>query len=233
MSIQQNVWGQPSTNRPTIPPQIYDAYRLAYNNVTYCDLRMALDEAAEIDLQRDSELTEAFIIKVMNLLIDASFERCGAVFYQGAEATLRQALEPLDSRLTGLALRHLANFGASPMVGTPTSVERLAHDLHIARAELSAAEQEARQQAGFKAALAAAWLKAAKWLIGAAADLLTDSYAPGLSWQCGAQDKLVAAMFALKQGIVLMLDEKFTLPIKLRDALLQLLERMSLDDFLR
>ena len=43
----------------------------------------------------------------------------------------------------------------------------------------------------------------------------------------------MAAVFALKQGIVLMLDEKFRLPMKLRDALLQMLERMSLEDFLR
>ncbi|MHB8629805.1 MAG: hypothetical protein ACYDBJ_25850 [Aggregatilineales bacterium] len=36
-----------------IPPQVYDAYHLAYNNVTYLEMRAALEETAEISQRSD------------------------------------------------------------------------------------------------------------------------------------------------------------------------------------
>ncbi len=208
----------------TIPPRVYDAYHLAYNNVTYRAVRDALDEAAEISGRGNGKITETFIVETMNLLIDASFERLGAVLYQGAEAKLLTLLRPLASNLTGLALRHLSNFGVSPMPATPTPLYLLIKELSIARADLSASTQDARQLDNYKARIAAEWLKAATLLIGTAADLLADVQSPGTTWRHGAQDKLTTAFFTLKHGIETMLDEDYTPPPKLGDAVLQMLD---------
>ena len=119
-----------------ISAQVYDAYHLAYNNVTYRAVRTALEEVAEISQRGSGRITESFVTDALNLLIDSSFERCGALWYQGSEAKLLEKLSSLDSYVTGLALRHLANFGISPVPGQPASLRQLIDELSIARAEL-------------------------------------------------------------------------------------------------
>jgi len=205
-----------------IPSQVYDRYRLAYNNVTYRAVHDALEECAALDNRDDRHITEAFITDTMNLLIDASFARLGTTLYQDAEAKLLDKLRPLDSYLRGLAQRHLSNFGISPIAARPTPLHRLTHELSITRADLSAAEQDARRQDGYKADVAAEWLKVGQLFIGAATDLLTDTHTPGVVWRRSADEKLSAALVALHDGLKVMLDEDYTMPPSLSQTLQQL-----------
>jgi hypothetical protein len=210
--------------------QIYATYNLYYNNVTYRAVRAALDEAAQISRRSDHPITELFIAEVMNALIDASFERLGAITYRGAEAKLRDLLRPLDSYLTSLALRHLANFGRSLVIDYPPPLHDLIEELQITRAELSMAEQEARCQDSNETRLASAWLKAAVLLIGAAADRLSDGFLPGTVWRTGAQEKFIAAVVALKDSVTIAHDEHYALSPRLRDTLAQMLELLTVPD---
>lgn len=210
---------QPDHN---IPSQVYDMYRLAYNNVTYRAVRDALEECAALEMRDDRRITEQFIMDTMNLLIDASFGRLGAPLYQDTEARLLDKLRPLDSYLTGLAQRHLSNFGISPIAANPTPLHRLTRELSITRADLSAAEQDARRQDGYKAHVAAEWLKVGRLFIGAATDLLTDTHTPGVVWRHSADEKLCAALVALHDGLKVALDEDYTLPPILSQALQQM-----------
>jgi hypothetical protein len=172
-----------------ISSQIHDAYHLAYNNVTYRAFRAALEESAELSRYGDRPITEGFVTDAMNGLIDASFERLGSAIYKGSEATLCAMLRPLDSRLTGLAMRHLSNFGVSALPANPIPLPVLTQELSITRADLSAAEQDARRQDGYKAHVAAEWLKVGRLFIGAATDLLTDTHTPGVVWRRSADEK--------------------------------------------
>lgn len=210
--------------------QIYATYNLYYNNVTYRAVRAALDEAAQISRRGDNPISELFIAEVMNALIDASFERLGAITYRGAEAKLRDLLRPLDSHMTGLALRHLANFGRSLVIDYPPPLYDQIEELHITRAELSMAEQEARCQDSNETRLASVWLKTAVLLIGAAADRLSDGFLPGTVWRTGSQEKLIAAVVALKESIAMANDEHYALSPRLRDMLTQMLELLSTSD---
>src|SRR4051794_22627700 len=113
--------------KPEISPQVYAAYNLLYNNVTYRAVRKALEEAASYGQLRKDKPNVAFIDEIMILLIDASLERCGAEHYQGMEAHLMLRLRPLVSNFSGLVQRHLSNFGPGATAITPiaTSSEML------------------------------------------------------------------------------------------------------------
>lgn len=205
-----------------IPSQVYDLYRLAYNNVTYRAVREALEECAALEMRDDRRITEQFITDTMNLLIDASFGRLGAPLYQDTEARLLDKLRPLDSYLTGLAVQHLSNFGISPIAANPTPLSRLTRELSITRADLSGAEQDARRQDGHKAHVAAEWLKVGRLFIGVATDLLTDTHTPGVVWRHSADEKLSAALVALHDELKVALDEDYTLPPALNQTLQQM-----------
>ncbi len=214
----------------TIPPQIYDTYHLYYNNTTYRAFREALEEAARFGALHVDQSNEEFIVLAMNLLIDASLERCHAALYEGIEAQLREMLRPLDSRLLGLAMRHLDNFGSSLVTEATLPVRHIVEMLNITRAELSGYQHDVRRSKTYRAEIAAAWLNVAGLLMGAAVDVLTDELYHSLTWRRGARDKFAAALLAVKQGIEIAQETDFTLPEHLPDVLAQILKLFPAPD---
>ena len=214
-----------STNSTSdVPPEVYDTYNLLFNNVTYRAVRKALEEAASYGSLNADQPNVAFIDEIMALLIDASFERCGAERYQGAEADLMRRLRPLDSHLSGLAQRHLSNFGPSPDHAVRPSSELL----QITRAELHALRHEMQQDAAANAHIAAHWLQAAALLTGAAGELIHELDYPITANRHAARATLLAAFEALEQGIAASMSAAYPLPDDLDDVLRRILSRLAL-----
>src|SRR5688500_3656361 len=94
----------------TVPQYIMDHYSHHFNNRTYGAVAAYLDALAVQYTHIDG--TTHFM--VMNLLIDASYERSGAEFYKGAEQRLIAMLKlvPTPDRIIELCQIHLDNFGS-------------------------------------------------------------------------------------------------------------------------
>src|SRR5258708_4951590 len=137
--------------KPDIPPQVCAAYTLLYNNVTYQAVRKALEEAAAYGQLSDDKSNVEFIDEIMNRLIDATLERCGSTYYQGAEAALMHRLNPLVSNFSGLVQRHLSNFGPSPEASARPSSELL----QVTRADLHGIQHDLHRDATSNAHMAA------------------------------------------------------------------------------
>jgi len=206
-----------------IPPQVYAAYNLLFNNVTYRAVRKALEESASyVPLSNDKPSAE-FINEIMNRLIDASLERCGAAYYQGAEADLMLQLRPLDSHFGSLVRRHLINFGpSSESAARPTS-----ELLQGTRAELHGMQHDLQRDTTANAQIAAQWLRAAALLTGVAGDLVHELDYPITANRHAARAKLLAAFEAIEQGIVAALAEAYPLPDALDDLLTRMLRHLT------
>lgn len=96
---------QTSPESLNIPQAILDSYNKRYNNATYRTFSVALEQALPDGLSDERHNA------LMNLLIDASFERLGASLYDGACRKLGAALAQLNAPdLYIFAEQHLRNF---------------------------------------------------------------------------------------------------------------------------
>lgn len=102
------------TQTTTIPQAVWDHYHACYDNQTYRAFSEALAAALGLD-ERVTQL-EAYDgrhNRIMNLLIDASFELVGSEYHAGAGQRLGEALGELADhtpRLVRLAVGHLNHF---------------------------------------------------------------------------------------------------------------------------
>src|SRR5664279_5420006 len=93
----------PQNDVSTIPQDILDRYNAQYNNVTYRCFSKALAAYLPAGQQEHD--------RIMNLLIDACYDRLGAEFFQGACVQLGTALIELgDNALLVQAEAHLRAF---------------------------------------------------------------------------------------------------------------------------
>lgn len=81
---------QKSSRSLNIPQAILDSYNKRYNNTTYRTFSVAVEQALPDGLSDERHNA------LMNLLIDASFERLGASLYDGACRKLGAALAQLN-----------------------------------------------------------------------------------------------------------------------------------------
>jgi hypothetical protein len=98
----------------TIPQPVLDTYNTHYNNQTYRAFSAALAATLGLD-ERVTQLEtyDGRHNRIMNLLIDASFELVGSEYHAGAGQRLGEALGELDDhtpRLVRLAVGHLNHF---------------------------------------------------------------------------------------------------------------------------
>jgi hypothetical protein len=98
------------SDRTALPREVLARYNAAYNNDSYLAFKSAL--TALLDARRMDGAAE-YEYTVMNLLIEASFERSGGELYRGAELSLVRMLRLMGERLIPLALAHLAHFGTA------------------------------------------------------------------------------------------------------------------------
>lgn len=176
--------------QPTIPQPVHDRYNQQYHHETYQAVREALLASARYGSLAPDQSNEDFIMATMNLLIDASFERCGAEAYAGSEARLLATLDPLDSRVTTLVRLHLANFDKP-------NAHDAAQALLDARQAVDVAAQVTSEIPAWRGGVAYAWASAAFYLSHAAQAILdeanTDSY---------PLEKLDRALIQLQSGVL-------------------------------
>ena len=206
-----------------IPPQVYAAYTLLYNNVTYQAVRKALEEAAAYGRLSDDKPNAEFIDEIMNRLIDATLERCGSTHYQDAESDLMSRLRPLISNFSGLVQRHLSNFGPAPEASARPSSELL----QVTRAELHGMQYDMQRDTSANAQMAAQWLRAAALLAGVAGDLVHETEYPITANRHAACTKLLAAFEALEAGIAHSLTENYPLPDDLDNVLARICQHLT------
>jgi hypothetical protein len=176
--------------RLTVPQRVYDWYNAHYDNETYHAVRAALVASAHYGPLSANQSNEDFITTLMNLLIDASFERCGAERYAGAEARLMAALDPLDSRVTTLVRLHLANFDNRDHKDAAQSPQD-------ARQAVDAAVQVTSEIPAWRGRVAYAWASAAFYLSHAAQTILDDANADSYPLE-----KLDRALDHLQNGVL-------------------------------
>jgi hypothetical protein len=176
--------------RLTVPQRVYDWYNARYDNETYRAVRAALVASAHYGALAANQSNEEFITALMNLLIDASFEQCGAERYAGSEARLMASLDPLDSHITTLVRLHLANFHVPQHV-------HAAQVLQNVREAANTAVQVTSEIPAWRGRVAYAWASAAFYLSHAAQAMLdetnTDSY---------PLEKLDRALDHLQNGVI-------------------------------
>ncbi len=155
----------------TIPQRLYDLdlYNAHFSNISYRAFHNALVESSRYRQLSTTRNDEQFIDVTMNLLIDASFERSGAEYYNGSEVQLMAQIVHLDSRLTTLARVHLMNFGGSPLEGAEQA-------LIDARLLAETAAQKAGDIRSWRGRVAYAWVNAAMFLLHAAFAILDENH---------------------------------------------------------
>lgn len=121
----------------TIPQHTLDHYNVHYNNQTYRAFSEALVSALGLDERVVRlEAHDDNHNRIMNLLIDASFEMLGSEYHAGAGQRLGEALGALDDHaptLVRLAAAHLDNFAAGDCPWK--AWEKIAHMATLALAE--------------------------------------------------------------------------------------------------
>ncbi len=183
----------------TIPQHVYDWYNSHYCNASYRAFRDALTESARYGQLSATQSNDEFIGDIMNLLIDASFERSGAERHYGAEAQLIQQIAHLDSRLTTLARVHLMNFGGSPK-------EEVEQALLDARLLAETAAQKASDIHSWRGRVAYAWASAAMFLLHAAFAILIENVN-----DLYTLEKVDRALDHLRNGLIEAKQNGFTL----------------------
>src|SRR3954452_6464655 len=92
------------SNSRSIPQTVLDHYNRCYLNSSYTAFKDSLKQR----IAGEPAYGDNYYDTALNLLIDASLERSGATFYQGAEQSLMTLLAPLDDEVRQLAYAHLA-----------------------------------------------------------------------------------------------------------------------------
>mgnify|MGYP001493598952 CR=1 FL=1 len=165
----------------TIPQHMLDTYNTHYNNRTYRAFSAALAAALGLDERvARSEAHDERHNRIMNLLIDASFELVGSECHAGAGQQLGEALGVLDDhtpRLVRLAVEHLNHFVTDKR---PWEVhEQIAHMASLALAEaarraLVRALDHAALLPGWRGTTAYYWLLASTQIIHSAEIVLRE-----------------------------------------------------------
>ncbi len=183
----------------TIPQRVYAWYNAHYCNASYRAFRDALTELAHYGQLSTTQSNDEFIGDIMNLLIDASFERSGAERHHGAEVQLMQQIAHLDSRLTTLARIHLMNFGGS-------AKEETEQALLDARLLAETAAQKASDIHSWRGRVAYAWANAAMFLLHAAFAILIENVNDVYTLE-----KVDRALDHLRNGLIEAKQNGFTL----------------------
>lgn len=165
----------------TIPQHMLDTYSAHYNDRTYRAFSRALAAALGLDeWVTQLGLYDERHNRIMNLLIDASFELVGSECHAGAGQQLGEALGVLDDhtpRLVRLAVEHLNHFVTGKR---PWEVhEQIAHMATLALAEaarraLVRALDHAALLPGWRGTTAYYWLLASTQIIHAAEIVLRE-----------------------------------------------------------
>lgn len=149
-----------------MPLSKYDHYNTHYDNRTYRAFRQALEDSAQYGRFSESQTNEDFINTAMNLLIDASFERCGIAGYTDSEMRLMQFIESLDSRVATCARVHLANFGDPSRKPNTQTLNAATQTAQTAATSLSVSQS-------WRARTAFEWTNAVVHLLHAASAMMT------------------------------------------------------------
>ena len=155
-----------------IPQPVLDDYNRHFNNRTY----RAFSDRLHRFAAADPTYGEVFIDTALNLLIDSSLERAGAVFYQGAEQSLLAHLRPASSDLMSLALAHLANFGPAPDPAPVSLEDGVEAQITSAREYAEEAACAASDLPSWRGRVAFMWASAAAYLLFAASAILVESH---------------------------------------------------------
>jgi hypothetical protein len=172
----------------TIPQPVLDHYNTHYNNTTY----RAFSDALAANLPGGAAHPDH--IAVMNLLIDAAFERSGAALYQSAAMQLGAALMTYDNpELFALAEQHLRQFNVTADETVLTA--GLLHTLEKLRMLAEAAVRAASEHHGWRGRVAFWWLSAIAAIAQAAHAVLSESHSSYV------QEKLTTAILYLRNGL--------------------------------
>lgn len=172
----------------TIPQAILDAYTVAYNNVSY----RRFGDALAVYLPREGEAYG----QAMNCLIDVSYERLGATFYNGACNRLAEVLIPLaDDHLLVLAEEHLRAFSVDESDVDGLLTAKLLGDLDLLRTGSQNALVLAGDHHRWRRRVAFYWLNAINLLLTATIAVLQGE---GSSY---VREKFLCALRALGNGV--------------------------------
>ncbi|MEP7288615.1 MAG: hypothetical protein ABI947_22915 [Chloroflexota bacterium] len=176
------------TNYLNIPQAILDHYHAHYNNTTY----RAFSDALAASLPRGTSHPDH--VAVMNLLIDAAFERSGAEVYSGASVQLGTALMTYaNPELFTLAEQHLRQFNQAADETVLTA--GLLHTLETLRALAESAVRAASDHHGWRGRVAFWWLSAIAQIAQATYAVLSESHSSYV------QEKLTTAIRDLHDGL--------------------------------
>jgi hypothetical protein len=176
------------TESLNIPQPILDHYNTHYNNTTY----RAFADALAASLPGGAAHPDH--VAVMNLLIDAAFERSGAALYQGAAMQLGAALIPYaNPELFTLAEQHLHPFNMVADEAVLTA--GLLHTLESLRTLADAAVRAASEHHGWRGRVAFWWLSAIAAIAQAAHAVLSEAH------NSYVQEKLTTAILYLRNGL--------------------------------
>ena len=176
------------TETLNIPQPILDHYNAHYSNTTY----RAFSDALAAHLPGGQSHLDH--VAVMNMLINAAFERSGAVFYDGAALQLGAALVPYaNAELFALAEQHLRQF--NPIADEAVLTAGLLHTLETLRDLAETAARAASDHHGWQGRAAFWWLSAIAALAQAAHAVLSDDHGSYI------QEKLITAILNVRNGV--------------------------------
>jgi hypothetical protein len=176
------------TETLNIPQSILNHYNAHYNNTTY----RAFGEALAASLPGGQSHPDH--VAIMNMLIDAAFERSGAVFYDGAALQLGAALvRYANAELFALAERHLRQF--NPAADETVLTAGLLHSLETLCRLAETAVRAASDHHGWRGRAAFWWLSAIAALVQAAQAVLREDHTSYV------QEKLTTAILGLRNGV--------------------------------
>ncbi len=176
------------TDSLNIPQTVLDHYHAHYNNMTY----RAFSDALVASLPGGAAHPDH--VAIMNLLIDAAFERSGAEIYCGAAVQLGAALMTYaNPELFALAEQHLRQFHDAADETVLTA--GLLHTLEALRVLAESAVRAASDHHGWRGRVAFWWLSAIASIAQAAHAVLSESHTSYI------QEKLTAAVLYLRNGV--------------------------------
>lgn len=179
---------QPSPESLSMPQSILNTYNERYNNATYRPFSVALEQALPDGLSDERHNA------LMNLLIDASFERLGASLYDGACLKLGAALAQLNAPdLYVLAEQHLRNF--NPESDETVLIAGLLHLLETIGYTADQATEAAAAHHHWRGRVAFWWLAAVASLAQAAHAVLREAANDYV------EEKLTRALRNLRNGL--------------------------------
>jgi hypothetical protein len=176
------------TESLNIPQFVLDHYNAHYTNTSY----RAFSEALAACLPGGTAHPDH--VAIMNMLIDAAFERSGAELYSGAAMQLGAALMIYaNPELFALAEQHLRQFNDSADETVLTA--GLLHTLEALRVLAESGIRAASDHHGWRGRVAFWWLSAIASTAQAAHAVLSESHSSYV------QEKLTTAVLHVRNGV--------------------------------